>query len=64
MGWSISEEPGEFVSDRDGEEDEPTRRCIAPRISSFIRIRWSSDTEAEATAPGRALERTWLLDQE
>ena len=50
MGWPISEEAGESAGDRDGGEDRPTRRCIAPMISVFIRSQVSSDTMAEATA--------------
>lgn len=64
MGWTIGEEAGKSIGDRDGGEDGPTRRCIAPMISAFIRSQWSSDTVAEATGRGRALARTWLLDQE
>ena len=60
MGWPIGEEAGKSTGDRDGGGDGPTRRCIAPIISAFIRSRWSSDTVAEATARGRA----WLMDQE
>jgi hypothetical protein len=64
MGWPIGEEAGKSTGDRDGGGDGPTRRCIAPMISAFIRRQWSSDTVAEATARGRALARTWLMDQE
>ena len=64
MGWPVGEEVGESAGDRDGGEDGPARRSIAPMISAFIRSQWSSDMVAEATARGRALERTWRLDQE
>ena len=64
MSWTIGEEAGKSTGDRDGGRDGPTSRCIAPMISAFIRSRWGSDTVAEATARGRALARTWLMDQE
>ena len=64
MGWPIGEEAGKSFGDRDGGEDGPTTRCIARKNTAFIRSHWSSDTVAEATARGRALARTWLLDQE
>ena len=40
------------------------RGDVSPTISAFIRNQWISDTVTEATARNRALERTWLLDQE
>ena len=44
MGWSLAHENDKIVDVSRGEKDRPTRRCLAPAISAFIRPAYASET--------------------
>ena len=62
MGWSLTQEDDEIVEVREREEDRPTRRCLAPAISAFIRPAYASETWEEGVQGDTALIAAWELD--
>ena len=62
MGWSLTQEDDEIVEVREREEDRPTRRCLAPAISAFIRPAYASETWEEGVQGDTALIASWELD--
>ena len=62
MGWSLTQEDDEIVDVSGREEDTPTRRCLAPSISAFIRPACASETWEEGVQEDTALRAAWELD--
>ena len=62
MGWSLTQEDDEVVDVSGREEDTPTRRCLAPAISAFIRHAYASETWEEGAQGDTALTAVWDLD--
>jgi len=62
MGWSLTQEEDEVADASGREEDAPTRRCLAPAISAFIRPACASETWEEGVQEDTALRAAWELD--
>jgi len=62
MGWPICAEEDEVVNNADIEGYGPTKRCIAPMISKFVRDKGIDGDETMVW--NSALRQAWCLEQE
>ena len=62
MGWPICAEEDEVVNNADIEGYGPTKRCIAPMISKFVRDKGIDGDETMVW--NSALKQAWCLEQE
>jgi hypothetical protein len=63
MGWALTREANEIVSEKDEREGNPVARQLAPMISTFIRAQWESgELEDMEDEKRRILEELMELD--